>query len=388
MRRTPRCPHPSRTSRSVLSLLIPLLMIVAPLPFSCGRASAQPPAPSAASGAPFPASPSAPVLFELRIPLVLGASASAIPRNGASVDLGRVVALPEKTRFPGYTATRWGVPGTTAASAVNAIHLLIGIENGKGRTLSLLPRETIAPAAGPGAAVVLDARAGTGIFGAWAPPVDTPVQIEGLSGDLRPLSSPPLPREGEVLVLRVTEGQMPVFIEIENRPGGRAVAWRRDGSGVLARVIRPVRGVGRFEGTLFQDVGRLRANHPGVVDVSTSPLGQIGGFQIIPFDHGKSAEMQGAWTMTQWLILAAPDGTSRLSGTPPLFAAGLVPGPAEGEDLWDLWSTYGRRPLVLCRIDGGPWRKLPPVAGKVDEGLAKLTHLRIYFPLTEEPLRE
>jgi hypothetical protein len=325
-------------------------------------------------------------LYEIRIPLAIGARATALlPAGGISSDLGEVVALPEKTRYPGYTATKWGTPGSTAASAVNAIHLLIDIESGRGRTMSLLPKETIAPAAGPGAAVVLDARAGTGLFGAWAPPVGTPVLVEGVSGDLRPLSAHPLPREGETLILRVTENQVPVFIEIENRPGGRAVAWDRQGTGTIARVLRPVLGVGRFEGTLFQDVGRLRANHPGVIDVSTSPTGQIGGFQIIPFDHGKSSEMQGAWKMTQWMILSAPDGTSQLSGTPPLFGSGLVPGPAEGESLWDLWSTYGRRPLVLCRIDGGPWRKLPPVAGKVDDGLVRVTHLRIYFPVTEEP---
>ena len=91
--------------------------------------------------------------------------------------------------------------------------------------------------------------------------------------------------------------------------------------------------------------------------------------------------------MTQWLILAAPDAKSMLGGKAPLFGGGLIPGPAEGEKLWDFWSTYGRRPLVLCRLNGGSWEKLPVVSGKVDDGLKEITHLRIYFPLGEEPLR-
>ena len=33
-----------------------------------------------------------------------------------------------------------------------------------------------------------------------------------------------------------------------------------------ARVVRPVGGVGRFGGTEFQRIGRIRASHTGVID--------------------------------------------------------------------------------------------------------------------------
>lgn len=327
------------------------------------------------------------LLYSILLPFQVGGTVKVILPDGSEQPIGRVEMLPEKTRWPAYTATRWGTPGTVAASAVNAIHLLIDIEKGRGRTFSLLPSETIAPAAGPGSALVITGKGGYGLFGGWAPPVGSPVTVISASGEERPLNGGPLPQEGETLRIEVNSSCAPYMIEIENRPGGRVFAWSRsvEQSGVIARVIRPVRGVGRFEGTLFQSVGRLRANHPGVIDISTSPEGEIGGFQIIPFNHAHSAEMEGAWQRTQWLIIDSPDGKTPLTGRPPLFGGILVPGPRETERLWDLWSTYGRRPLVLCRIDGGPWTRLPELIGKQDHALENVTHLRLYFPVVEEP---
>jgi hypothetical protein len=40
----------------------------------------------------------------------------------------------------------------------------------------------------------------------------------------------------------------------------------------------------------------------------------------------------------------------------------------------------------LARLDGGAWEKLPAAAGKDDAALKSVTHLRIYFPITKEPL--
>ena len=329
------------------------------------------------------------LLYQVKVPLSVGASVMALLPDGREVLLGKVLALPEKSRWPSYTASSWGKPGTVTASAVNAIHLLVSIEKGGGRTISLVPHVTVAPAAGPGASVVIETKAGTGLFGAWAPPIGTPVSIQSMNGTARSLSNLPIPQEGETLVFDIRTEHIPYFVEFENRPGGRVMAWSENGGDLIARVLKPVQGVGRFEGTLFQEKGRIRASHAGVVDVSTSPYGTVGGFQIIPWDHAlKSKEMQGVWQMTQWMILVPTDGKSKLGGTQPLFGGGLIPGNTEGEELWDFWSTYGRRPLVLCRLNGGEWKKLPEVAGRVDDGIKEITHLRIYFPVTDEPLTD
>lgn len=329
------------------------------------------------------------LLFEIRIPAVVGEQATVIDKEGGVHGIGEVLAIPQTTRYPSYSASAWGTPGGVSASAVNAIHMLVSVEEGKGRTISIIPRETIAPAAGTNAAFVLSAAADSGIFSAWAPPSGTEVFVVSPGGAMNKLTKMSLPKNGDTLVMRIYQKQTPYFVEIENRPGGRVTAWDSFGYSVIARVIRPVTGTGRFEGTVFQGGSRLRANHPGVIDFSSAGKGKVGGFQIIPWDHAlRSKEMQGAWDMTQWMIVGPADGVSMLAGSAPLFNQALIPGPAEGEKLWDIWSTYGRMSLVLARVRGGGWQRLPEVAGRVDQGLKDITHLRIYYPTQEEPLSE
>lgn len=327
------------------------------------------------------------LLYEIKIPMEPNEYVTVQTNDGMTALIGQVVALPKTTRWPSYSASAWGTPGEVCASAVNAVHMLVSVEKEKGRTLSLIPRETIAPAAGPGASVVISSKAGTGIFGAWAPPVGSKISvIKKGTNEPTPLSVNELPKKGDTLVITVQKMDHGYMADIENRPGGRVTVWSKDGYNVIGRVIRPLAGTGRFEGTLFQKTGALRANHCGVIDFSSSKRGTIGGFQIIPWDHALlSKEMQGSWDMTQWMIIGPSDGRAMMGGTAPLFNGILVPGPSEGELLWDVWSTYGRRSLILARKNGGAWQKLPEFAGRNDYALKDITHLRIYFPFTDEP---
>ena len=233
---------------------------------------------------------------------------------------------------------------------------------------------------------MLDAKAGESVFGAWAPAVGSRVSVRGADGAEAPLAADNLPKAGDTLVIEVFEDpSLPYMVDIENRPGGRVVAWYSDGYKILGRVLVALGGTGRFEGTLFQRVGAIRANHSGVIDVSTTPRGTTGGFQIVPWDHAlASKEMQGVWSMTQWLVVGPADGKSKLGGTPPLFKHGLVSGPAGGEKMWDMWSSYGRRSLVLARYENGGWERLHESAGRNDNSLRGITELRIYYPFTEE----
>ena len=326
-------------------------------------------------------------VYRIVMPLVRGEEARAELPGGRIFPLGKVTGLPTATRWPGYTASKWAAPGTVAASAVNAVHLTLSVEKDAGRTMSILPLHTVAPAAGDKAFITLDVPAGTGFFGGWAPPVGTRVLVRKADGLLVPLEVSGLPSPGDELIFDVEEEERPYIIDVENRPGGRVLGWYQAGPKVLARVIRPVRGVGRFGGTEFQGRGRIRANHSGVIDVSTAGRGVTGGFQILPFLHSKSKEMGGAWQLTQWLIIAS-ETERALPGTAPLFSGNLVPGSQLSDVLWDIWSTYGRKPLVLCRLDGGPWEKLPEEGGKQDFALERVTHLRIYSPFTGEPQKE
>jgi len=317
--------------------------------------------------------------FTIKIEFFPGGTITAQRGSEKPIPLGRVISIPQMARWPSFTASKWGEQSTVVASAVNAMHILLNIEKGLGRTISILPWNTIAPAAGENSYILTNIPPGQGIFGAWAPPVGSKV-TPNLAPKGNKLKEKPM-----VLEIRYTPKESPYFVEIENRPGGRIVVWSKDGPNVLGRVIKAVSGSGRFQGTIFQEIGRIRANHPGVIDISTSPKGQVGGFQILPLEHGASREMYTAWSLTQWLIVAPYAG--KFVGSMPLFSGYLVPGPSRKEKLWDMWSTYGRKSLVLVRINGGKWTWMPEAVGRKDDALANITHIRIYFPFTH-PLSE
>ncbi len=322
--------------------------------------------------------------FTIEIDCLPGGSITAYHPASGAVYLGSVTSVPASTRYPSFTASRWGNPWTVVASAVNAIHILVASDSRGGRTFSLLPSGTIAPAAGEGNALVTDIAPGHGLFGAWAPPVGSRVSLTGPDGE--PWDGmDPFPENGW-LSIETPGADTTVFVDIENRPGGRVVIWRNGmRPEITARVVRPLGGSGRFLGTIFQERGRIRANHPGVIDISTSPDGITGGFQILPLEHAASPEMHYAWDLTQWLIVGPLKGAGLLRGSAPLFSGELIPGVHKGEKLWDIWSTYGRKPLVLTRLEGGPWQKTPLSTGRNDDGLKKITHIRIYYPFTVEP---
>ena len=324
-------------------------------------------------------------LIVIRIPCSSGKQVTAEFPGGEVITLGRVNMTPSKTNWPAYTASKWAAPSTICASAVNAVHILIRVEEGRGRIISLVPSVTVAPAAAQGAFFALEMDAGTGVFGGYAPLTGSAVTVEH-DGEESPLSDTPL--EGDTLIIRSPLPEdMPYYMaDIENRPGGRVIVRGADGVKVIARVIRPVKGVGRFGGSIYQNRGRIRASHSGVICIATSPRDTVGGLQIMPLKHAlTSPEMLNAWKLTQWMIVAPLPGMPDLEGTTPLFKNAFVPGAQLSDKLPDIWSHYGRRPLVLCRIDGGNWERLPEVSGKVDDGLKRITHLRIYFPSWTQP---
>ena len=323
--------------------------------------------------------------IELRIPCTVGEEVTAKMPAGEIVPLGRVKMTPVKTNWPAYTASKWAGPSTVCASAVNAVHILVDVEEGRGRIVSLVPSVTVTSAAAQGAFFALDIEAGTGVFGAFAPLAGSSVTVEH-DGIEAPITD--APSEGDTLVIRTLLPESPAYYmaDIENRPAGRVIAYGSDGPRVIAKVIRPVKGVGRFGGSVYQNRGRIRASHSGVICIATSPRDTVGGIQIMPLKHAlTSPEMLNAWKLTQWMIVAPLPGMPDLEGTPPLFKSAFVSGAQLSDRLPDLWSYYGRRPLILCRRDGGNWERLPEVSGKVDDGFRDVTHLRLYFPSWSSP---
>jgi hypothetical protein len=304
----------------------------------------------------------------------------------------------------GYTASKWAPMGAVAATAVNAIHLRAGYNarDDKGVVFSILPKEMLTATGvklqsylSPDSSIYTDIPGGTGLFGGhWAPILGNPVYLQ--QGDaLARLPEGYVPRQGDALVIPILRPRnSPKAIVFENRFGGFITLedWQGQEQ-VIGQVLQPVAGVGRFTGTQYAAVGRLRANHNGVIDISVAPFGAIGGFQILPREHAMSPEMVRARTMTQWMVVGPLDARDpSWEGVAPLFCDYLAP--SWSEDDWaqpDWLRAVASRVLADVRINDGPWQSMPtfsfdpdlslPLPDWANTALQEVTHVRILLPV-------
>ncbi|MDR3320927.1 MAG: hypothetical protein LBS93_00645 [Synergistaceae bacterium] len=310
------------------------------------------------------------MLFVIHIPMTIGDLAQVLFPDGTSLEMGKVFATPTKSRYPGFTASKYGTGAQIIASAVNAHHIQVSVENGEGRTLSLIPSQTFVAASGLGTSFVVDGIGGTGLWGRYAPFVGSPVYIVNQVGIPVLFNNVSLLKFATAIEIRVYKPKDEAeYLEVENVEGGRA--WYHDtrGDHQFAIVESPVSGTGRFEGTLYQSLGRVRANHPGVICVSTTDRYDIGGFQIVPLSHTYSKEMQKTRRMSQYIVLRGIDFED-LTGQPPFYRSYIRPGDAE-----DMEYHGG---TVRCKMNG-EWRDMPLVSGLTENTLSGVEAFRIYF---------
>ena len=318
--------------------------------------------------------------------------------------LGQVLVPATAVRADRFAAARWGQPGTVVAAAVNAVHLAVGLDVARQRmaTFSLAPRQEALPVppesirAHDPSVLLTDLPAGRGLFGGrFAPFVGSPVFFQrmadtagpsapaaapsGRPGTWIPLPSDYTPTAGDRLVLVVAGPPRKLAaLVIENRFGGAVTAEYADGGmDTVARVVKPVVGVGGFPGSAFAGVGMVRANHPGVLEISTSPFGQTGAFQIVPQEHADTPTLAYARAGPSWLVVRAIPKGDRIAGTPPLFAETIRP-----------WSGYpeeapgpGQVERCLCRSAADqPWQPLSARQGfPAEEALRGIAWLRLEF---------
>jgi hypothetical protein len=317
---------------------------------------------------------------------------------------GHVVYPTQKVNPEGYTASKWVADGTVAATAVNAIHLKTTTEakTGSGVIFSLLPKEFLRPPKfyrsylSPDASIYTDIPAGESIFGGgFAPYVGNSVLLA--RGDYRivPFSGYQPTLGDRIYIIVEKPLDYPKEIVFENAIGGNVmVAFFSGTEQVIGKVLSPVTGVGRFEGTKYASVGRIRADHAGVIDISTSRLGRLGGFQIVPSHH--AAGMQYVNTSTQWLVVGPVDETASLEGQAPLFKHFIKPAYGENDVLSDDWrGKLLERFLVEAKLDGSEkWQSMPvfefddyDLSGGVPEwsrrALSNMAQIRILFPIKE-----
>ncbi len=340
-------------------------------------------------------------------------------------DLGKVLAPVASLNPNGFTASGWGQKGAVIATAVNAIHVKVGQnpDTSKGKVFSVLPIEfaefdptDYLSYFNEQASLFTDIHAGENIFGGGfaprvgdllfiSPSLDSPDDrrnliraspaVEfGLSNSDRTFHSwtPGLPPiVGDIIAIEVKKSSKKNFryIEFNNKFGGLITGIdATTGEAIdIGQVYQPVFGVGRFEGSVYAASGRIRANHPGVICVSTSPIGELGGFQIIPLEHAMSPEMKFARTLTQWMVVGPIDPrTSAIwEGLAPLFYEALYPSYiGVSDERFDDMSVFLNRFNVDVMMKGDTnYRPMPTLIGKQDEALMDLVKIRIYFPIED-----
>lgn len=346
-------------------------------------------------------------VYRLRIVNDVNGEIAGSRDEGATWEpIGHVLYYTEKVTNQGYTASKWAPLSAVSATAVNAIHIRTGYnaKDDKGVVFSILPVEMTTEAgkklqsfSSPNA-IITDIPGGTGIFGGhWSPILGNPIALQQADGSLMPFPENYAPKKGDIFVIRVLRAaNTPKAIEFENKFGGfiTVVGWD-DSMKTIGQVLKPVAGVGRFWGTQYADIGRLRANHNGVIDISVAPFGAVGGIQIIPRGHAMSPEMTRARTMTQWMVVGPLDARDpSWEGVAPLFLGYLQPSwRADDVTAPDWRHELLSRTLVQVRMSNGPWQTMPsfsldpdlnkPFPEWANTALQDMTHLRILLPAPE-----
>ena len=332
-------------------------------------------------------------LYRIRVANTAHGTVSVSPDGGSTyLPVGSVVR-PATTTAKGYLASIYASPGTVAATAVHGIRIKFSGERESSKEnsqiFSILPREFATSPKGFGghtagsSGICTDIPTGAAIFRNLAPFVGNPV-YRMVGDNMVSLADGSPPTEGEVFLIVVSiPVRYPTEITFENRVGGKVEAVYPDGRETIAKVERPVTGVGRFDATGYTGIGRINTNHTGVLTISTAPIAKggkdgssvetRGGFMIIPSRHAKTI------LHTPQVMVVGPTSkdVSWLEGSPPLFS-GYIGLADDGDE-----NSF----RVDVKTSNAGWMPLPTLIGKRDYALMKLpngagevTHIRLCFP--------
>ena len=326
--------------------------------------------------------------------------------------LGHILQPVIKVNRRGFNASKYGPVGSVVATAVNAIHLKAGnnVPENRGVIWSLAPaaeteagRNSLQSEVSPQSAAFTDIPGGTGLFGGpFTPFVGNPIFLDNdRNNDLKPLPDNYIPKLGESWVIGVRRPhRYPSEIVFENRFGGLiTMKYRGEAPKVIGQVLRPVVGIGRFVGSYFAEVGRLRANHNGVIDISTSPRGVVGSFQIVPANHAQSPETHYIRELTQWMVVGPVSALDPSpEGAAPLFSRFLRPryDMADGSNPDAIEGLAGRFYFDVKKIGKPDFEKMPtlwvqankPLPSWAGTALRDVEKIRIVFPFTWDDVPE
>ncbi|AOM81760.1 hypothetical protein [Salisediminibacterium beveridgei] len=330
------------------------------------------------------------------------------------------------------------------ATAVNAMHIRVAPDDmydpkeaQKGRDevwkpqlISLLPDREYNKA-GPGphpGRISTDIPGGSELFGGTASAyVGSPVYYLNDDGEwidmedyyqINSIDSAPDRIKIDVHKPSTDQGS-PTSIVFENEENGDVTLnYGSDYSKTIATVLQRVEGTGRFGGSEYADTGFVRANHGGVLDLSTSPyvgftwdIELMGGFQIIPANHAvysrhfldlnyidRPQYMVIAHTGAEKDDLLNPvyfdedDGLSydpHFEAVAPVFANYIKPKHVTTHDMVSPNANLNAIPENTIKgqstrfefsfDDGETWHEPEPAAGTFDDNLIDVTHIKVHL---------
>ncbi len=302
--------------------------------------------------------------------------------------IGRVTA-PATENLMGYSAAGYARTGTVAATAVHGLRIRVGDYGAPDPLLiNILPREFAqTPKLFGGhvsglSGIYTTIPVGTSIFRGLSPLVGNPVFLEhGMGSDLQPLPVNYLPQDGDVLEILVLAPANPLQeVDFDNHAGGDVRVTYADGTAqVITHVVKPVVGIGRYDGCSYTGVGAINTNHDGVITISTAPVStsplfegigpeRRGGFQIQPAFHNAQGDGAGAPSVLVIGSHKKPDAPE-MEGRPPLFY-GYFDLAWNRDEPQHSWRTEVQR-------RHGPWVPMPALVGSQTLALADVTALRL-----------
>jgi hypothetical protein len=304
------------------------------------------------------------------------------------------VVTPATQAVMGYLASGYAQPSSISATSVHGIRIRVGdTSSAYPKLVNLIPKEFSQTPKGFGghvagsSGIYTDIPTGVSIFRELAPLAGNPVLIQDSACNLAPLETNYLPQINDVLVIIVKRPATPLKeIDFVNKKHGPVTVTYADGvSKQIAEVIKPVYGVGRFDGTSYTGVGAINTDHCGVITVSTAPVSNSpllegtgderrGGFQIEPSYHNSQSDEAFAPMI---LVIGHANKTHQpdLEGTPPLFDGyiDLAWSPADPQHSWRAEVQRG----------GSAWQPMPKLIGYQPGALVGVTAIRL---IREAPL--
>ncbi len=373
-----------------------------------------------------------------------GGNVSVVDLQGKHTIIGSVyrASTAAKQSSDGFWAAHYdkGIDGTyscVTATAVNAMHLKVGPQNAYDPlnpnawspwqiSVGINEDYTSANGSYSNAMIYTSVPGGTNIFGgSCAPYVGNPVKYLNAQSQWESLDTyyngdftKAVPKRLLIEVYTAsTKNGTPDYIEFENWAAGDTVGGQlksQNGrvlvhypNGVtkyVADIIQRVKGTGRFVGSEYAEVGRVRAAHPGVICLSTSPKVGLtndaslrGGFQFVPANHAKYLSydlgQESFIGRDQWGIIAYIGADSEAlydsdyiidgsvsfdpvwEGVAPLFAEYINPRQIPNSQAS---STY----FLVSTDFGQTWNTCPSIKGVTDASnspVATWTNIRLHL---------